>query len=332
MYYFLYVGLHIQRTKAPPAAAAPRRKSSRLSGEKALNIYVESESAGKFEVAGVQVYSEPEEPEFYNNRINDGSALTISDAVENTGSKWVKDGTVKHVEHFMRNTLMDIVEDMPIASPNKKNKKGSPKSVADGSSPFFEISSKKLQNNLDSLSVDDPDCVAKVVPDRIYSVACHPSPDKLIVCAGDKQGHLGFWNVDQYGVKERTNTAATDGVHLFKPHSRVTSSIVWNNSGTSLLSSSYDGSVRLFDVNKQVFEEVFATYSDDAQYKDKLGYNTDNGYNSWIQSMELDQRYESGKCFFLSTSEGGVIHIDLRSKGKVTFDQVLSERKINTVR
>ena len=269
------------------------------------------------------MYSEPEQPKFYNNRVNDGSDLTIAEAVENTGSKWVKDGTVNQAEHFVKNTLVGIAEDMPISSP---------KSVADGSSSFFGISSKKLQSNLDSLSVDDPDCVAKVVPDRIYSVACHPSPDKLIVCAGDKKGYLGFWNVDQYGVDESGGNAATDGVHLFKPFDRVISSLVWNNSGTSLLSSSYDGSVRLFDVNKQVFEEVFATYSDDAQYKDKLGYNTDNGYNSWIQSMEIDQRYESGKCFFLSTSEGGVIHIDLRSKGKVTFDQVLSERKINTVR
>ena len=65
---------------------------------------------------------------------------------------------------------------------------------------------------------------------------------------------------------------------------------------------------------------------------DKLGFGTDHGYNSWIQSMELDHRYESGKCFFLSTSEGGVMHIDLRDNGRVTFDRVLSERKINTVR
>lgn len=39
-----------------------------------------------------------------------------------------------------------------------------------------------------------------------------------------------------------------------------------------------------------------------------------------------------GDCFFLSTSEGTVMHIDLRSKGEVTFDQKLSEKKINTVR
>jgi WD40 repeat protein len=129
-----------------------------------------------------------------------------------------------------------------------------------------------------------------------------------------------------------------NGVHLFKPHSSVISTLIWNTNGTSLLSSSYDGSVRLLDIESQVFEEVFATYNNDSMYKDKIGYGTDQGYNSWIQSMELDHRVESGKCFYLSTSEGGVMHIDLRAAaattnkgGKLTFNTVLSERKINTI-
>ena len=300
-----------------------------------LGIYVENESAGKFEIAGLSsglgsYTPEKEEPEFYNNRINDGSDLSIVEAVENTGSKWVKEGTVESAEHFVNTTLPSINDDLPIESPTKK-KKSSPTSVVKGvSSSSGSITSKNLQKNVDSLSVDDADATAKVCPDRIYSVACHPSPDHLVVCAGDKKGYLGIWNVDQYNSMQG-GSGGTDGVHLFKPHTACVSTLAWNQSGTSLLSSSYDGTVRLFDVNKQVFEEVFATYSDDDKYKDKVGFNTDNGYNSWIQSMEIDKRYESGKCFFLSTSEGGVIHIDMRSKAKVTFDQVLSERKINTV-
>jgi len=299
-----------------------------------LGIYVENESAGKFEIAGLSGLGsytpEKDEPEFYNNRINDGSDLSIVEAVNNTGSKWVKEGTVESAEHFVNITLPSINDDVPIASPNKK-KKSSPTSVVKGvRSSSGSITSKNLQKNVDSLSVDDADATAKVCPDRIYSVACHPSPDHLVVCAGDKKGYLGIWNVDQYGNKQG-GSGGTDGVHLFKPHTACVSTLAWNQSGTSLLSSSYDGTVRLFDVNKQVFEEVFATYSDDDKYKDKVGFDTDNGYNSWIQSMEIDKRYESGKCFFLSTSEGGVMHIDMRAKSKVTFDQVLSNRKINTV-
>ena len=52
-----------------------------------------------------------------------------------------------------------------------------------------------------------------------------------------------------------------------------------------------------------------------------------------IYLQELDRVHGSdGDCFFLSTSEGTVMHVDLRSKGEVTFDQKLSEKKINSVR
>ena len=339
---------------ASASSLLPRRKSSRLAGETAPNMYIESEGpTGPIVIGGTGGgggdNSDIEGPEkYYNNRVNDGSDLSIVAAVELTGSKWVNAGTVESAVNFLTRTLPDINDDsIPIASLKKqKSSKGSPKSVILDSPT--SASAKMLRSQVASLSVDDPDtCVAKVTPDRIYSVVCHPSPDRLIVCAGDKQGHLGIWNVDQYCIDGPTTTAessgdlppaktvsstSSDGVHLFKPHSGALSTLMWNNSGTSLLSSSYDGSVRALDVEKQVFEEIFATYDDNDMYKNKLGFGTDNGYNSWIQSMELDHRYESGKCFFLSTSEGCVMHIDLRSKGKFTFNRTLSERKINTVR
>lgn len=319
----------LKRSKERPsrdAAPPPRRKSSRIAGAAAPGIYVEDERSGRFEIGGGSFApeAEPEKPKFYNGRVNDGSDLTVAECVELTGPKWAKEGTAESAANFMSKTLTDVIDEMPIvASPKKR--KGSPTSVARGPGG----STSDLESHLDDLSVDDVDtCVAKVTPERIYSVVCHPSPDRIIVGAGDKQGHLGIWNVDQYGATD----GATDGVHLFKPHSGAVSSLAWTCSGTTLLSSSYDGTVRAFDANKQVFEEVFATYDDSPEFKDRIGYGTDRGYNSWIQSMEIDRRYESGKCFFLSTSEGGVIHVDLRSKGKVTFDQVLSDRKINSVR
>ncbi|KAL9178239.1 hypothetical protein ACHAXT_001783 [Thalassiosira profunda] len=315
----------LKRSKAPRAEPGPRRKSSRLAGGKADPIYVEDERGGKIEIRGMTLEGgsftvEPEKPEFYNGRVNDGSDISISAAVELGGAKWVKEGTVAAAEHFVKETLTEVIDEMPLVSGKKR---GSPTSVARGGSPA-KITSSHLQSKLGSLSLDEEN--TKVCPDRIYSVVTHPSLDKLIACAGDKKGYLGIWNVDN-----AAGESATDGVHLFKPHSGAISSLAWNAAGTSLLSSSYDGTVRLFDANKGVFEEIFASYSDDKQYKGKIGYGTDHGWNSWIQSMELDHRYESGKCFFLSTSEGGVMHIDLRTKGVVTFDQELSEKKINTV-
>ncbi|KAL7542731.1 hypothetical protein ACHAWF_007241, partial [Thalassiosira exigua] len=311
----------------------PLRKSSRLAGATAVPIYVEHEVGGRFEISGAggSTYFEPEKPEFFNGRVNDGSDLTASEAVELNAPKWVKEGTVEAAEHFMRKVLPEVADEMPLRTVSKK---GSPTSVAKG--PASSSPSPKrnnLRDKLHSLSLDDRETtgVAKAVPDRIYSVACHPSPSALIVCAGDKQGYLGIWNVDQYGPPFDDAGNETDGVHLFKPHGGAISSLVWNPTGTALLSASYDGSIRSFDADKGVFEEVFATYDDSDMYKDKLGFGTHLGYNSWVQNLEMDHRSAGGKCFFLSTSKGNVMHIDLRSKGKLTFNQTFSEKKINTV-
>ena len=61
------------------------------------------------------------------------------------------------------------------------------------------------------------DHIARLVPERITSVAFLPSNEKLMVVVGDKRGHLGFWDVNC--------EADGDGVHLFKPHSAPVSVI-----------------------------------------------------------------------------------------------------------
>lgn len=287
-------GLKRSKEEAP-ATNLPRRKSSRLAGESASGIYVESELGnGRVSIAGGTIEYEEPEPAFFKNRVNDGSDLSISEAVELTGSKWTKEGTVASAEQFMTRTLSDIVNRTAVTTSRRKPQ-GSPTSVVNAISTT--ITSNNLQSHLDALSLDDAEtCVAKVTPERIYSVTCHPSPHHIIACAGDKKGHVGIWNVDQYNPNVSANTTAeegrenamkstNDGVHLFKPHSGAVSSMIWNASGTTLLSASYDGSVRAFDASKQVFEEIFATYDDDEQYKNRIGYNLDNGYKSWVQCM-----------------------------------------------
>ena len=51
--------------------------------------------------------------------------------------------------------------------------------------------------------------VAKVTPERIYSLAIHPSVDRLIVGVGDKSGNVGLWSVDD-------KTAKKHGVEVFQ--------------------------------------------------------------------------------------------------------------------
>ncbi|KAL7490215.1 hypothetical protein ACHAW6_016208 [Cyclotella cf. meneghiniana] len=303
----------------------PRRKSSRLSGESAPKIFVESESGGRIQTSGIDHGMEEVieyEPQYYNGRVNDGSPLTIEHAVKNCGVKWINDdgSTMLAANQFVE-TLSSVVSEYSGGQCN-----ASPTTVT-----------HSLQKDVDALSLDDGSNVAKVTPDRIYSVECHPSPHCLIVCAGDKLGYLGIWNVDQYNTgsdesSKRGKISTNDGVHLFKPHSAPISTLSWNESGSKLFSCSYDGTVRILDVEKQVFQEVFATYNDEDIYKDKIGFGLDTRFNTWVQCMELDHRHgRDGNCFFLSTSEGNVLHIDTRAKGQVTLNQKLSEKKINTV-
>lgn len=37
--------------------------------------------------------------------------------------------------------------------------------------------------------------VQKVASQRLFSLTVHPTADKIIVCAGDKWGRLGLWDV-----------------------------------------------------------------------------------------------------------------------------------------
>jgi hypothetical protein len=256
----------------------PRRKSSRLAGESAPKIFVESESGGRIQTSGIRHDMEDAmeyEPQYYNGRVNDGSPLSIDHAVKNCGAKWVNDdGSTMHAANQFVETLSSVVREY---SGSERN--ASPTTVT-----------HSLQKDVDALSLDDDSNVAKVTPERIYSVECHPSPHCLIVCAGDKLGYLGIWNVDQYNTaslesSKRGKISTTDGVHLFKPHSGPISTLSWNESGSKLLSSSYDGTVRMLDVEKQVFHEVFATYNDEDIYKDKIGFGLDTGFNSWVQCM-----------------------------------------------
>jgi WD40 repeat protein len=313
-------GIVSKKRKTVKKEPLPRRKSSRIAGVQAEDIYIESESGGKFTISGgtinpgatagdVSITPLPVKPEYFNGRIAEqGALLSVKDSVNLADSKWIQEDSVETATKFLSG--------LTVSGPTKKRaaKNASPTSVV------------PLTNKIDSLSVDDDRNVAKVTPERIYSVACHPSTDKLIVCAGDKQGYVGMWNVDD-------SSEQGDGVHLFRVHGRPLSCLSWTPSGQSLLLASYDGSVRWLNVETQTFEEIFATYDDDKVYHNHLGSGLDQGYNYWTQYVCPDHRNASDQCFFMSTSDGTAMHVDLRvGKGKLTFHEKLSEKKINTLR
>jgi WD40 repeat protein len=298
-----------------------RRKSNRLAGVQADGMYVEEERGrGRIIVVGgtndTQIDADShrveilkEEKQFFQRRINDGSDLSLQEAIELSGSKWVTETSVSLAKNFVSQLNFCYSENH-----------NSPRSTADLASSPDE---RAFVSQAEDLSVDNESCVAKVVPDRIYSIAFHPSPHKLITVAGDKKGYLGFWDVDNNTSEENSR----NGVHLFKPYNHAISNLEWFKSGHKLFSSAYDGSMRVFDVQKEIFTEVFATYDSSTEYKDKLGYDLLDG---WTQFSCIDHRNED--CIFFSTSVGDVVHLDLRQKGKITFNSNLSDKKINSIR
>jgi WD40 repeat protein len=80
----------------------------------------------------------------------------------------------------------------------------------------------------------------KVTKDRIYSLLVHPTQDKVLCAAGDKDGRIGFWD------------ATSNSVHVFRPHVKSVAALAWGSgssqSGTTLLSAAYDGQLRSIDL------------------------------------------------------------------------------------
>lgn len=290
------------------------RRSSRLAGIQSDGMYIEEERAGVHikigqngHVVDGNILNQsdviiPTKPSYFRDRVNDGSDLTVQNAVDLCESKWKSESQIETAS-FLNNSKFTC--------PYKQG--------------VLKSSSSSMVKKIHALSVDDASCVSKLVPERIYSVAFHPSPQKLLAVAGDKAGYIGFWDVDH-----DSQNSDSDGVHLFKIHNMPVSNLEWNTEGTKLMSSSYDGSVRLFDVQKQIFTEIFATYDNSDEYKNKVGFGLDMGHGYWVQYVTFDPRNEN--CLFATTSLGDVLHIDLRNKSHISFNQNLSEKKINTAR
>ncbi|XP_013390792.1 WD repeat-containing protein 76 [Lingula anatina] len=145
------------------------------------------------------------------------------------------------------------------------------------------------------------DRVAKVVKDRIFSVAVHPSETRVFVCAGDKWGKIGLWDVES---KE-----GDDGVFLYEPHSRPVNCMFFDPSNASrLYSCSYDGTIRRCDFNKAVFDELYATPEEDS--------NRCSGFD-FLDASNL----------VVSHSDGDVGLVDIRTKGLAAEHMYQCHRK-----
>ena len=102
--------------------------------------------------------------------------------------------------------------------------------------------------------------MAKVVPNRIFSLAIHPSTSKLLVAAGGKWGNVGLWDV-------MDRTSSHHGVQLFRMHSRPVNCMTFNSfNSQQLWTASYDGTVRSFDLDKQQVSLLYGNPDNEDAY------------------------------------------------------------------
>ncbi|KAJ3059833.1 hypothetical protein HDU98_004140, partial [Podochytrium sp. JEL0797] len=164
----------------------------------------------------------------------------------------------------------------------------------------------------------------KVTKEMVFSIAVHPSKDRILSLVGDKLGNLSLVDISQiiqHGrdsqeklIKGEEDVSELEPVLAeWKPFKKPISKIVYNHSDLNkVLLSSYDGSIRLMDIESRKFTEVFVHPDDDM-----------------VSHFDVGQ---SAHLLWVSDGLGSAALVDTRvpvATSPSFFD--LSEKKINTI-
>ena len=157
----------------------------------------------------------------------------------------------------------------------------------------------------------------KLTKERVYSMAFHPTEEKAVVVAGDKEGRLGIFDASQE-VAEAVDDDDDDpdaGLPVilgYKPHGRTISSFKFSPADANVLyTASYDASIRKQDLVKDVSAEVYAPA--DGQDADLA-----------ISCLDVD----GPNTLFFSTLDGRVCRYDVRTKPSEVEGWALHDLKI----
>lgn len=282
----------------------PRRTSSRLAG-----LTADSEVAkrkAEDEYAAVQ-----EAARAKRQRVS--GDLNLSDVVV-AGKGWNKS----------ENFLVDVV-----------SRGARPYDRTFGESEVKETTDKELRSlreKMSSLELYDgfePTRI-KITPERIYSMAFHPTVDKALVFAGDKMGNLGIFDSSQSSTAKSPQPKTEDqdskdddddddeeeepepNITSFHLHTRTITTFQFSPLNPShLYTSSYDSSLRLLDLSKSQSSQIYSP--------------SDPDLDEPISGLEIDP--QSPHILYFSRLDGHVGRIDTRDPTRPSIFQ-LSEKKI----
>ncbi|KAG6012458.1 hypothetical protein E4U54_007529 [Claviceps lovelessii] len=159
----------------------------------------------------------------------------------------------------------------------------------------------------------------KITPQRVYALGFHPTEDKPIVFAGDKEGTVGIFDASQTPPDLDDDDDDDDKAHslpdiaAFKTHSRTVTSFVFSATDpNAVYTSSYDSSIRKMDLEKGTSVQVFAPSDMDTD----------------LPISAMDMAHSEPHMLYFSTLDGSVGRIDVRDPAGTQEMWTLSEQKI----
>ncbi|KAK3835269.1 MAG: WD40-repeat-containing domain protein [Linnemannia elongata] len=193
-----------------------------------------------------------------------------------------------------------------------------PKSEDADNKPSSSSSSKgpSLRRQVQALQIRGPWPTVKVCQGRIYCMAIHENRDKILVCGGDVDGNLGFWDLDESQADDyEPDEEEEPNIYNYKAHSRTLSSMQYSpTEPNKLFSTSYDGSVRYLDLVQQKFLESYVVAPDASDHLGSVSI-TSSGQQLWFADVD-----------------GGVTLKDIRTpKDEMVFRKILHEKKVGCV-
>ncbi|KFH45657.1 WD repeat-containing protein /-like protein [Hapsidospora chrysogenum ATCC 11550] len=144
----------------------------------------------------------------------------------------------------------------------------------------------------------------KLTPQRVYALGFHPTEDKPIIFAGDKEGAMGVFDGSQTPPEVDDDDEDADYpdpvISAFKIHARTITSFVFPpEDANAVYTSSYDSSIRKMDLDKGTSVQIFAPSDPDVD----------------LPISALDMPHSEPHMLYFSTLDGCVGRYDTRAPG-----------------
>lgn len=149
----------------------------------------------------------------------------------------------------------------------------------------------------------------------MYSLALHPTEDKPVIFAGDKEGALGIFDASQDAPEVDDDDDELEYpdpvISAFKMHSRTITAIQFSpTDANAMYAASYDSSIRKLDIEKSMTTQLWAPSDPDEDMP--------------ISAIDL---YDPNTIIF-STLQGAMGRHDIRTKAEDAEIWALSDQKI----